>query len=140
MIKKHYLKELEWNSLIKLGDNNFKVRQVQEWINLYCYLERTWKTHVKIDGDFGPATLEAVKQFQAFKELEQDGVVGKKTFASLSKSLKQAFTLFDVTQSFSIRQYILEYAIRHLANVPRELSQNTGPWVRSYMDGNEGQQ
>lgn len=37
----------------------------------------------KVDGSFGPNTLKAVKAYQESKGLSVDGVVGKKTWASL---------------------------------------------------------
>lgn len=37
------------------------------------------------DGDFGSATLSAVKKYQAKKGLEVDGIVGKNTWTSLLK-------------------------------------------------------
>ena len=38
---------------------------------------------VPADGDFGPATAEAVKQFQASKGLTADGLVGDSTYMAL---------------------------------------------------------
>ena len=39
------------------------------------------------DGDFGNETDAAVKQFQKDNKLFQDGVVGSKTYAAISKKL-----------------------------------------------------
>lgn len=40
---------------------------------------------VKVDGEFGPATLKAVKRFQEESNLEIDGIVGPKTWAALMR-------------------------------------------------------
>jgi peptidoglycan hydrolase-like protein with peptidoglycan-binding domain len=37
----------------------------------------------QIDGDFGPVTKTAVEQFQSFKNLTVDGIVGPNTWAAL---------------------------------------------------------
>lgn len=44
-----------------------------------------------VDGDFGSATLAAVKQFQRDNGLEVDGVVGKNTWAALEKDTQAVY-------------------------------------------------
>jgi peptidoglycan hydrolase-like protein with peptidoglycan-binding domain len=46
-------------------------------------LRRTPNLSIVVDGVFGPATLTAVRQFQAGAGLVVDGVVGPKTWAAL---------------------------------------------------------
>jgi hypothetical protein len=61
---------------------------------------RKWQTFLlgqdlyfgKIDGDFGPKTLEATKLFQQRAGLNADGVVGNQT---LGEALRLGFTLFE---------------------------------------------
>lgn len=53
-------------------------------VYLQCLLfEHSFMPDDQVDGVFGPKTLAAVKEFQAFKGLEVDGVVGPKTWAAL---------------------------------------------------------
>lgn len=139
MKKNHYTKELELKSgtILRNGDEGFDVRRVQEWINLYRYIEPAWWVRIAIDEDYGPATETAVQQFQKFRDLTVDGEVGSETFTELTRTLASAFVILKSSND-KLRQLIIDYANRHLINVPRELQSNTGPWVRAYMDGNEG--
>ncbi|MCE5342770.1 MAG: peptidoglycan-binding protein [Eubacteriales bacterium] len=64
------------------------VRRLQNWLNT-LYLNRgTVDTHEMLveDGEFGPRTDDAVREFQEKQGLEVDGVVGKKTWAALAKA------------------------------------------------------
>ena len=63
---------------LKMGSTGMYVRQLQEALSKKGFT-------VKIDGVFGPLTDAYVRQFQRMFELEDDGVVGPKTWAALSK-------------------------------------------------------
>lgn len=57
---------------LKQGDSGNRVRNVQLCLTVKGY-------DIDIDGDFGPATHEAVCSFQRSKGLSADGIVGKDT-------------------------------------------------------------
>ncbi|MCV9930374.1 peptidoglycan-binding protein [Flavobacterium sp. LS1R49] len=143
MQKTFYQKEL----LIKAtqqrkGANNNKkdVEKIQSWLNLFAMQNPNSGAAAGIDGDFGPATEKAVFNFQKFKSLPQTGVVDQNVFDILVSPLKKAFE--DPVSGSSLRELVLNTAKNHLKNHPFELvinnQSNSGPWVRSYMDGNEG--
>jgi len=125
------MKDLELDRNYKKGSRGRKIKLIQEWLCLHNF-------HVYIDGDFGPATDYAVRQFQRKKRLLADGVVGKACFAELVKPMIRAIrSASSVKKSFG--QMVVCYAKQHLKQHPREVGgQNKGPWVRLYMKGNEG--
>ena len=45
--------------------------------------------HGEIDGDIGPMSKQAIRDFQAANNLQVDGRVGPKTWAALEKYLSQ---------------------------------------------------
>jgi hypothetical protein len=61
---------------LRQGANGAAVVQLQNLLRNKGY-------NIAADGDFGPKTAAAVKQFQASKGLVADGIVGPKTWAAL---------------------------------------------------------
>lgn len=63
---------------LKTGDKGQEVRNLQQILNTKGY-------SLTVDGDFGPLTQAAVKNFQRANGLTDDGVVGPKTWEKLTK-------------------------------------------------------
>jgi hypothetical protein len=128
------------NQPLKKGVKNNDVKKVQEWLCLNSILYPHLK-QVEIDNDFGKITENAVKDFQAFKNLEITGTVDKATFFELTKPLRNSFELNDFPFN-NIREAICRIAFLHFKNTARELTKNKignlGPWVRSYCNGYDG--
>lgn len=61
-------------STLRVGSKGPEVKRLQELLGVQ-----------PADGDFGPKTLAAVKQYQQSKGLVADGVVGNKTWETLEK-------------------------------------------------------
>jgi hypothetical protein len=115
----------------KKGMKGKKVRLIQEWLCLHGY-------HIVIDGDFGDATDTAVRQFQKENKLGIDGIVGEKTFGKLVLPMTEALKEISPGKK-GLGQMVVAYAEQHLKQHPLEVGgQNKGPWVRLYMQGNEG--
>ena len=58
------------------GDTGPAVQTLQTRLNV-------WGANLTVDGDFGPATLAAVKAFQTQQNLTVDGIVGPQTWGAL---------------------------------------------------------
>jgi len=70
-------------SAFRIGDQGSDVAEIQGRLASLGY-------DVAADGDFGPATAEAVKEFQAAHGLTVDGMVGPSTYeALLGKTMPQ---------------------------------------------------
>lgn len=69
----------EGRSTIKMGSTGFKVEELQRKLNAHypAYSKLT------VDGKFGQATQNVVKEFQRRSGLTADGIVGPKTWAKL---------------------------------------------------------
>lgn len=61
---------------LKMGSKGPDVKRLQETLNKKGYA-------LKVDGDFGPSTQAAVKNFQRVNQLTDDGIVGPKTWEKL---------------------------------------------------------
>lgn len=143
MKKTKYLKELTISGTHKRnGENNNKneVMKIQSWLSLYAIQHPESGTVTGIDGDFGPATEKAVKNFQNSINVNPTGIVTQQLFEKMCEGMKEAFE--KPLQSTTLRNAIVEAAENHLKNAPFELEikgqSNCGPWVRAYMDGHEG--
>lgn len=64
---------------LKLGDDGTAVEELQQLLN-----ERIM-AGIAVDGDFGPATRDAVMDFQSRMGLDVDGKVGPQTWAALDE-------------------------------------------------------
>lgn len=114
----------------KKGDKGKDVKEVQEWL---CYHE----FGVAIDSDFGNITEIALKKFQKYYKLEQTGVVDDFTWDILVSPLVRATEIFPAKETFG--KTVVAVAEKHLKEHPIEIGgQNAGPFVRYYMNNNEG--
>lgn len=68
--------------LIKKGKRGEDVRLIQEWLNAISKVY-TFIPSVTVDSIFGENTKEAVKKFQRWAGLVEDGIVGKITWDKL---------------------------------------------------------
>ena len=122
--------------IIKVGDNDVWVKRVQEWLCL-----RGFKINIdggQPTGGFGPATAEAVKQFQAKNQLPETSTVDVTTYQKLIEPLVQA-TTFVPEKVDLLGDAVVAVAQKHLAVHPIEVGgDNCGPWVRQYCKGFDG--
>lgn len=124
-------KELTLDKTYALGDNGPKVKIIQEWLCLH-------DQHIRPDGDFGPATDYALRQFQKALGTPENGVVDEATFNALILPMLRVLTPLEIG-SQTLNDLMGAYAQKHLAENPREVGgENCGPWVRLYMKGNQG--
>src|SRR5271155_3104020 len=65
------------NPTLTEGDTGPAVQTLQTRLNV-------WGATLTVDGNFGPATLAAVKAFQAAQKLTVDGIVGPQTWSALN--------------------------------------------------------
>lgn len=108
------------------------VRRVQEWLCLNG-------AGVVIDGEDGPATQAAVRNFQAGRMIQEKGV-GEVTWTHLTSKMRAALAPLAPGGS-SLGTMVVRYAQAHLAQHPVEVGgQNRGCWVRLYCQGNDGKE
>ena len=126
------LRDLEFTDPIARGARGARARLVQEWLSLHGL-------SVAVDGSFGPATESAVRAFQRRQGLGDRGVVNRRTFEALVAPIRRAMAPIVPRRGATLGQMTVAYARQHLAEHPREVGgANAGPWVRLYMDGQQG--
>jgi len=143
MQKTFYQKELVISGTQKkdgAGNTKKDVMRIQSWLTLNAINDPAAGTATGVDGDFGAATEKAVINFQKSKGIPQSGIVNQDIFSLLCAPLKNAFEA--TISGAGLRTLIVNTAMAHVKQQPFELvvkeQSNCGPWVRAYMDGNEG--
>jgi Putative peptidoglycan binding domain len=129
----HLLQELSFDVQIRRDQNGDKVKRVQEWLTYHGF-------GTAIDSDFGPATERCVRNFQSAKGLPVTGIVDQSTYKKLVEPLAKVLEDIHPSPNETLSSMVLKYAKQHLAKHPIELGgQNRGVWVRTYLEGNEGE-
>ena len=114
------------------GTRGQAVRRIQEGLNFH-------DCRTSIDGDFGPATEDCVKDFQRMKRKSPSGQVDANLWNLLVKPMTTALKAPTVTAGMSAQQAVLAVANQHVDQHPVEIGgANCGPWVRLYCQGNDG--
>lgn len=122
--------------LLKRGD------QGQEVIDLQTLLRDEWDYDVKVDGDFGPKTQRAVKQFQSTHHDEHgsplvvDGEVGDLTWWSLThrRDPRPEPQVPAMTGGSRCGRKAMNVAVQELNANAREIGgNNRGQFVRKYL-------
>ena len=136
----NYLEELKKpKNLISIGTKKDGwAKKVQEWLNLHRFHTKGYYTRVEMDDWFGKATASAVKEFQLINGLKETGDVDLNTWLCLVNPMYNAFMhIGDIDGDVSER--LVEYINQFCEEHPTEIHPNSGPWVRAFMKGNEGE-
>ena len=87
----------------RMGDQGSEVAEIQGQLANLGY-------DVAADGDFGPATVAAVKMFQSNQGLEADGLVGPSTYSALmGREMPQVSRSFN-----SISRRIIAHSMNYI--------------------------
>ncbi|MCI8422875.1 MAG: spore cortex-lytic protein [Lawsonibacter sp.] len=99
-----YAAQLQYPGVLREGDKGGEVWIVQYMLALLAQFEDTLKP-IQPDGDFGPATTQAVRQYQSLTGLTPDGIVGEQTWNSIYRSFAQAdyFLRRDTVRAQALR-------------------------------------
>jgi hypothetical protein len=123
--------EVELQKPLAIGSRGIRVKRLQEWLNIRGY-------GLVVDSDFGPVTAQAVGRFQTSARLPMTGRLDQATFAQLVLPMTRTLRRPRRRRS-SLGAMIVAGGKRHLREHPIETGgQNCGPWVRLYMEGNDG--
>lgn len=114
------------------GAQGRAVGRLQEWLSLHEH-------RTAVDSMFGPATQRALARFQSDNGLAGTGTLDPPTWSKLVAPMVAA--LAATSKAATVGEALLDIAKAHLAQHPLEVGgDNRGPWVRLYMNGNDGPQ
>lgn len=126
-----YIREKREFPLKKRGNRGKLIKLIQEWLCLN-------NLPLVVDGVYGVATEKAIKRFQIINGICNTGKTDSRTFLFLTTPMRKVVKIIYVVEK-SVCEVVESYARLHLKQHPREVGgQNKGPWVRLYMQGNEG--
>ncbi len=123
--------ELTLTAPVAAGSPKKQVRWVQERLTLAGF-------GLKIDGDFGAATDQQMKTFQTANGLAASGRYDQPEHDLLARPFVNALNPLP-TAGLTLGALTVAVARQHIKQHPVEVGgPNAGPWVRMYMDGQEG--
>lgn len=127
-----YLKEtsLSFYPVARGSSVRSDVIKIQDWLRLNG-------AQIASDGEFGPGTEAAVKEYQNKINLIGTGIVDLNTWMSLVKPLVTAMSFRPTSSVFG--EAVVEIARAHCALHPTELDANRDGWVRTYCQGPDGE-
>jgi hypothetical protein len=124
-------RELAYPGPLAASSRGMGVRRLQEWLSLSGF-------GTPPDGDFGPATQWQLQAFRDASGLPRVPSLDEVTWEALTAPLARVLDT-GALASTTFADATLEIASMHLDEHPVEVGgDNVGPWVRAYMDGNEG--
>ena len=134
---KHVAKELDYPGPLKVGSGKTSaekraVKRLQEWLNIHGFV-------TPIDSDFGDSTHDQLEAFQVIRNRQPTGELDQETWALLIAPMLRALATIDHNAS-SLEDAVVRVARQHINELPIEIGgNNRGPWVRLYMQGQEGE-
>lgn len=95
---------------IKIGDRGDEVRLIQFYLQILSYFINE-VPYIESDGVFGEKTMNAVKSFQRYAGLRDDGIIGKNTWNAIINAFNSiAYSLqseFGIASTLPAPGYIL---------------------------------
>jgi lysozyme family protein len=129
----HISQELAYPGLLKHGAGGIGVKRVQEWLRIHGFA-------APLDSDFGSATADQLKAFQASQGRPPSGELDEQTWELLTGPMRRALVKIENAGAMSLDELAITIAKQHLAQKPTEIGGNNhGPWVRLYMAGRDGE-
>jgi hypothetical protein len=124
--------ELEYPGALTNGTSGMAVRRLQEWLTFH-------DCATVIDDDFGGGTERALTKFQTANGTGGDGRLNKASWEALVAPMQTVTVDVQPPAPMAYPRALLRLAKLHLGQSPVGLGgDNRGPWVRLYMQGNDG--
>lgn len=134
----HVANELDYPGHLKKGAGTTSaevksVRRIQEWLNIHNVV-------TPVDGGFGDSTTDQLKAFQTAHGRPATGELDEESWALLTAPMRHALAKVDIAPGTAFEDVVVAVGQQHIAQHPIEVGgNNCGPWVRLYMQGQEGE-